>query len=58
MGRGGDVRADLDDEISREYAVIIAQKTGFFSVWMAVFREDQDMCRRLVEAFPGTRGIL
>ena len=51
------LRADLDDEISREYAVIVALDTGFFSVWMAVFRDDQDMCHRFVEAFPGTRGM-
>jgi uncharacterized protein (TIGR02646 family) len=27
---------------------------GFFSVWMTVFRDDADMCRRFIEAFPGT----
>lgn len=32
----------------------LALATGFFSVWMAVFREDADMRRRFIEVFPGT----
>ena len=27
---------------------------GFFSVWMTVFREDADMCRRFIKEFRGT----
>ena len=51
------IRKDLDDEISRKYAIVSTSGTGFSCVWMAVFCEDDDMCRRLVEAFPGTRGM-
>ncbi len=33
----------------------LAAKSGFFSIWMTVFSEDQDMRQRLLDAFPGTR---
>ena len=45
----------INDDNSRVLAVNLALGTGFFSVWMAVFHDDEDMCRRLAEAFPGTR---
>ena len=45
----------INDDNSRVLAVKLASGTGFFSVWMAVFQDDEDMCRRLVNAFPGTR---
>ena len=48
-----EVRNLIDD--SRILAVKVALGTGFFSVWMAVFHDDEDMCKRLVGAFPGTR---
>jgi uncharacterized protein (TIGR02646 family) len=37
----------------RDIIVKFAQD-GLFSVWMEVFREDQDMKIRLLQAFPGT----
>lgn len=43
------------DDSQRRLAVMVAAGTGFFSVWMAVFQDDADMRRRLVDAFPGTR---
>lgn len=49
------VRDLVSDDNSRTLAVEVASGTGFFSVWMAVFGDDEDMRRRLVEAFPGTR---
>ena len=39
----------------RELVVQVALDIGFFSVWMTVFHDDEDMRRRLIEAFPGTR---
>ena len=27
---------------------------GYWSVWMTVFKDDPDMLRRFIEAFPGT----
>ena len=39
----------------RDWAVDVALDTGFFSIWMAIFHDDEDMRRRLIEAFPGTR---
>ena len=49
------VRSLAVDEQSRLLAVKVALGKGFFSVWMAVFHDDGDMRRRLVNAFPGTR---
>ncbi len=50
-----EVRNLINSNGSRILAVKVALGTGFFSVWMAVFHDDEDMCQRLVEAFPGTR---
>ena len=49
------VRNLVGNENTRRLAVEIALGTGFFSVWMTVFHDDEDMCRRFVGAFPGTR---
>ena len=52
-----DVRQGLneeDTEFIRELIVAIAAARGFWSVWMTVFADDQDMLRRLIDAFPGT----
>jgi len=43
----------LDTEEMRTLAVEIAVARGFWSVWMAVFSDDQDMRRRLINAFRG-----
>ena len=48
-------RKDMDGENSRRLIVQLALATGFFSVWMAVFHDNQDMRQRFIEAFPGTR---
>ena len=49
------VRSLIDDVNSRVLAVDVAVGTGFFSVWMKVFDDDEDMRQRLTNAFPGTR---
>ena len=49
------VRQLVDAGHSRTLAVEVALGTGFFSVWMAVFQDDDDMRQRLAAAFPGTR---
>ena len=49
------VRDLVNGENSRQLAIKVALRTGFFSVWMTVFCNDEDMCRRLKQAFPGTR---
>jgi uncharacterized protein (TIGR02646 family) len=38
-----------------EMVVHLAQATGFFSIWMEVFRAEPEIRHRLIEAFPGTR---
>lgn len=35
--------------------VMLARETGFFSTWMNVFKEDQEVKELLVEAFKGTK---
>lgn len=50
-----EVRRLIGNDDSRILAVEVALGTGFFSVWMAVFRDDEDMRQRLIDAFPGTR---
>ncbi|MFN9872163.1 MAG: HNH endonuclease [Cyanobacteriota bacterium] len=43
------------DAVLAEAIVRLALATGFFSVWMEVFRADPSMRHRLINAFPGTR---
>ena len=43
------------DVVVVEALVLLAQKTGFFSVWMEVFRADPAIRNRLIDAFAGTR---
>lgn len=38
-----------------ELVIRLAQHTGFFSIWMEVFRAEPEMRHRLIDAFPGTR---
>ncbi len=38
----------------RQAIVDIALESGFWSIWMTVFRDDKDMIKRFIEAFPGT----
>jgi len=53
-----DARKDLlaaeDTETLRKWIVNTATGRGFWPVWMTVFADDQDMLRRLIDAFPGT----
>lgn len=43
-----------DNSDYRKAIVLLAKEAGFFSIWIAVFRDDQDMLCRLVEAHVGT----
>ncbi len=43
------------DAVVIDAVVRLAQSTGFFSVWMEVFRDDPSIRNRLIDAFPGTR---
>ena len=38
----------------REQIVLTAIAEGYWSVWMTVFKDDPDMLKRFIEAFPGT----
>ncbi len=44
---------EADNPPMRRQIVRCAQAKGFWSVWMTVFRDDVDMRKRLIEAFPG-----
>lgn len=55
MASKEDVEAEPDSIRLRAAAVRTALESGFFSIWMAVFTDDIDMCQRLVAAFSGTR---
>jgi hypothetical protein len=35
--------------------ILLAQATGFFSIWMEVFRDNPAIRNCLIDAFPGTR---
>ncbi|KAB8142298.1 HNH endonuclease [Chloroflexia bacterium SDU3-3] len=48
-----DTLAELDTPRMRE-CIIINARDGNFSIWMEVFKDDIDMCQRLIAAFPGT----
>lgn len=41
-------------EALRETIVELALTSGFWSIWMTVFQNDQDMLKRFIEVFPGT----
>ena len=45
-------RNDNDD--FREALADLAKEAGYFGIWFAAFHDDEDMRRRLVEAFVGT----
>ncbi|NQU20189.1 MAG: HNH endonuclease [Candidatus Nealsonbacteria bacterium] len=52
-----DARQDLaaqGTETLRKWIVNTATGRGFWSVWMTVFADDQNMRKRLIDAFPGT----
>lgn len=38
----------------REQIIDTAKVKGFWSIWMTVFHDDADMCRRLIQTFSGT----
>jgi uncharacterized protein (TIGR02646 family) len=49
-----DLSAQPNNDTLRKRIASEAYQTGFFSVWMEVFRSDQDMRRRLLSWFEGT----
>ncbi|MGL4500209.1 MAG: DUF3134 family protein [Planktothrix sp.] len=44
-----------NNNITKKGVIRLAKALGFWSVWMTVFREDPEMLKQLIEAFPGTR---
>ncbi|EFC90929.1 MULTISPECIES: HNH endonuclease [Dethiosulfovibrio] len=43
-----------NDETFRNIIVDLAKSNGRWSIWMTVFQNDEDMCRRLIDGFNGT----
>lgn len=50
-----DLAADPGNAVLIKYVIRLAQSTGFFSIWMEVFRDNPAIRNRLIDAFPGTR---
>jgi len=40
--------------VMKEQITLTAIALGYWSVWMTVFKDDQDMCQRFLECMPGT----
>lgn len=49
-----DLQTDPKNVALRRAITHMALSQGFFSIWVTVFQDDIDMCRRFVVAFPGT----
>ena len=50
-----DISANPENDAVRRWVVKSALGHGFFSIWMAVFKDDPDMLQRMIDAFNGTR---
>jgi len=50
-----EIDANPGNESVRNLSVFLAQQSGFFSIWLTVFRDDPELCNRLIDAFAGTR---
>jgi uncharacterized protein (TIGR02646 family) len=50
-----DVAANPGNDVLLKWVVRNALASGFFSIWLTLFKHDQDMCDRLIDAFSGTR---
>jgi hypothetical protein len=48
------VAGNPHSDAMRSMVVQLAIASGFFSVWLTIFSDDNDMVLRLVRAFPGT----
>lgn len=49
------VKNTSESDIYFEQILILAQETGFFSVWMEIFRDDEVVKEGLAAAFKGTK---
>jgi uncharacterized protein (TIGR02646 family) len=49
-----DLKNSPADEAMRRTIIEVAKGRGFWSIWMSVFQDDNDMKQRLIEAFQGT----
>ena len=54
-GTAEEARRRFADGADLELVILLAQASGFWSVWMAVFHEFPDVRARLQGGFPGTR---
>lgn len=50
-----DVQENPDLDVVRRQVTNLASASGFFSIWITVFKNDADMRQRLIDAFAGTR---
>lgn len=54
-GQAEFARQRVEEGADVAWVIELAKAVGFFSVWMAVFADDPQMCDRLRRSFPGTR---
>ena len=54
-GQAEFARQRVEEGADVAWVIELAKAVGFFSVWMAVFADDPQMCNRLRRSFPGTR---
>lgn len=51
-----DLQSNPTNHLLCDYIIKLAEKTGFFSVWMTVFTNHPMMLSRLIDSFSGTKG--
>lgn len=49
------VKQSSDKQVYLETIVKLAESTGFFSVWMTVFKDEYEVKNLLIDAFKGTK---
>lgn len=49
------LKSQPSSQALQKCAIALAKSTGFFSIWMTAFGDDEDLRNRLIDAFPGTR---
>jgi uncharacterized protein (TIGR02646 family) len=50
-----EVDTNPNNDALLRWVVKNAKSSGFFSIWLTVFRDHAEMCNRLIETFKGTR---
>lgn len=49
------IKNESDRDAYLEIIILLAKQSGFFSTWMEVFKENEEIKTALIKAFNGTR---